>query len=203
MAPPTALGMSSDSVIYWCRGSVNWPSLFALRRSRQRHNPSNYGFILSYVASAPPPDLILLDLELPIKDGRQVLADIRADADLRAIPVVILTGSRNEDDIAEQSATRGVGVCHQAHRSAAVHRSYRVDRPLLADHRHLSPVSSRQSTDAQFGPQPLLSILQREYPKWMATDRGSVPTIAEATRSCPLAYSGRTRSWPAPRRPAR
>jgi chemotaxis family two-component system response regulator Rcp1 len=50
-------------------------------------------------ASAPRPDLILLDLNLPGRDGRQVLADIREDPDLGVIPVVILTGSKAEEDI--------------------------------------------------------------------------------------------------------
>jgi two-component system, chemotaxis family, response regulator Rcp1 len=47
----------------------------------------------------PRPDLILLDLNLPRKDGREVLADIRADPDLRRIPVVVLTTSAAEQDI--------------------------------------------------------------------------------------------------------
>jgi CheY-like chemotaxis protein len=46
------------------------------------------------------PDLIFLDLNLPRKDGREVLAEIKADADLKRIPVVILTTSRAEKDIA-------------------------------------------------------------------------------------------------------
>ena len=45
------------------------------------------------------PDLILLDLNLPKKDGRQVLAEIKADSALRAIPVVILTTSASEEDV--------------------------------------------------------------------------------------------------------
>jgi two-component system, chemotaxis family, response regulator Rcp1 len=45
------------------------------------------------------PDLILLDLNLPIKDGREVLAEIKADDDLKRIPVVILTTSKAEEDI--------------------------------------------------------------------------------------------------------
>ena len=48
---------------------------------------------------APRPDLILLDLNLPRKDGREVLAEIKADSKLKRIPVVVLTTSRNEDDI--------------------------------------------------------------------------------------------------------
>ena len=50
-------------------------------------------------ADAPRPGLILLDLNLPRKDGRQVLAEIKADENLRRIPVVILTTSRAEEDI--------------------------------------------------------------------------------------------------------
>lgn len=45
------------------------------------------------------PDLILLDLNLPKKDGREVLAEIKADQNLRHIPVVVLTTSRNDEDI--------------------------------------------------------------------------------------------------------
>jgi chemotaxis family two-component system response regulator Rcp1 len=50
-------------------------------------------------ADAPRPDLILLDLNLPGKDGREVLAEIKADKDLRRIPVVVLTVSKAEEDI--------------------------------------------------------------------------------------------------------
>jgi CheY-like chemotaxis protein len=50
-------------------------------------------------AEHPRPDLILLDLNLPRKDGREVLAEIKADASLRTIPVVVLTTSEAEEDI--------------------------------------------------------------------------------------------------------
>jgi two-component system, chemotaxis family, response regulator Rcp1 len=50
-------------------------------------------------SAAPRPDLILLDLNLPKKDGRQVLAEIKDDEDLKRIPVVILTVSSAEEDI--------------------------------------------------------------------------------------------------------
>jgi two-component system, chemotaxis family, response regulator Rcp1 len=48
---------------------------------------------------APRPDLILLDLNLPKKDGRQVLLEIKSDENLKRIPVVILTVSSAEEDI--------------------------------------------------------------------------------------------------------
>lgn len=47
----------------------------------------------------PRPDLILLDLNLPKKDGREVLAEIKTDLSLRLIPVIVLTTSDSEDDI--------------------------------------------------------------------------------------------------------
>jgi two-component system, chemotaxis family, response regulator Rcp1 len=50
-------------------------------------------------ANAPRPDIILLDLNLPRKDGRAVLAEIKKDPDLRRIPVVVLTTSRSEEDV--------------------------------------------------------------------------------------------------------
>ena len=52
-------------------------------------------------ATVPTPDLILLDLNLPKKDGREVLEDIKQDDKLRHIPVVILTTSQAEKDIIE------------------------------------------------------------------------------------------------------
>ena len=50
-------------------------------------------------ADAPRPDLILLDLNLPRKDGREVLAEIKSDPQLRTIPVVVLTTSHAEEDV--------------------------------------------------------------------------------------------------------
>ena len=49
--------------------------------------------------NAPRPGLILLDLNMPKKDGREALKEIKADADLRQIPIVVLTTSKAEEDI--------------------------------------------------------------------------------------------------------
>jgi CheY-like chemotaxis protein len=50
-------------------------------------------------ADAVRPDLVLLDLNLPRRDGREVLAEVKGDDDLRRIPVVVLTTSAAEEDI--------------------------------------------------------------------------------------------------------
>jgi CheY-like chemotaxis protein len=50
-------------------------------------------------ADAPRPDLVLLDLNLPRKDGREVLAEVKADEALKQIPVVVLTTSKADEDI--------------------------------------------------------------------------------------------------------
>lgn len=80
----------------------------ALRESKVRNNLSIVGDgqeALAFLrregryADAPRPDVILLDLNLPKKDGREVLADIKADPSLKRIPVVIITSSEAEQDI--------------------------------------------------------------------------------------------------------
>jgi CheY-like chemotaxis protein len=65
--------------------------------------------------AAPVPGLILLDLNLPKIDGRQVLGEVKADADLRRIPIVVLTTSGSEVDIV---------------RSYALHANAYVTKPL-------------------------------------------------------------------------
>lgn len=50
-------------------------------------------------ANVPHPDIVLLDLNLPRKDGREVLAEIKTDVHLKRIPVVVLTTSQSEEDI--------------------------------------------------------------------------------------------------------
>ena len=51
-------------------------------------------------ANAPRPNIVFLDLNMPRKDGREVLHEVKTDADLRRIPVVIMTSSQAEEDIA-------------------------------------------------------------------------------------------------------
>ena len=53
----------------------------------------------SSYSETPRPDLVLLDLNLPKKDGREVLAEVKADPDLQTMPVVVLTTSRTQQDI--------------------------------------------------------------------------------------------------------
>jgi two-component system, chemotaxis family, response regulator Rcp1 len=83
-------------------------TLESLKESKVRNNISVVGDGIEALAflrcqdkhgHAPRPDLILLDLNLPKKDGREVLADIKNDPELKRIPVVILTTSKAEEDI--------------------------------------------------------------------------------------------------------
>jgi len=80
----------------------------ALKEGKLRNNMNVVGdgeVALSYLRreagyeDAVRPDLVLLDLNLPRKDGREVLADMKADPNLRRIPVVVLTTSEAEEDI--------------------------------------------------------------------------------------------------------
>jgi CheY-like chemotaxis protein len=61
----------------------------------------------AHLAGRPYPGLILLDLNMPKRDGREALADMKADAALRRIPVVVLTTSKADEDIIR---TYGLGV---------------------------------------------------------------------------------------------
>lgn len=60
-------------------------------------------------ALAPRPDLILLDLNMPLMDGRESLAEIKADKDLRSIPVVVLTNSSADEDVLKTYELGGAG----------------------------------------------------------------------------------------------
>lgn len=77
-----------------------------------------YLFRLGQYESAPVPQLIILDLNMPKKDGREVLAEIKSDTVLSTIPVVILTTSQSEEDI---------------QRSYKLHASCFVTKPLELD----------------------------------------------------------------------
>ena len=69
-------------------------------------------------ADAIRPDLILLDLNLPKKDGREVLAEVKTDPELRRIPVVVLTTSGAEEDILRS---------YDLHANAYVKKPFDVD----------------------------------------------------------------------------
>jgi CheY-like chemotaxis protein len=69
-------------------------------------------------ADAPTPDLVLLDLNLPRVDGREVLAAVKADDELRQIPIVVLTTSEAEEDVL---------------RSYALHANAYVTKPVDFD----------------------------------------------------------------------
>jgi CheY-like chemotaxis protein len=70
-------------------------------------------------ADAPRPDLVLLDLNLPRRDGREVLAEIKTDPHLRQIPVVVLTTSQADEDIVRS---------YQLHANAYVTKPVDFDR---------------------------------------------------------------------------
>lgn len=55
--------------------------------------------VYTYLPKASHPCLIILDLNMPIKDGREVLKEIKNDSELRKIPIVVLTTSKNPEDI--------------------------------------------------------------------------------------------------------
>lgn len=66
----------------------------------------------------PRPDLILLDLNLPKKNGREVLAEMKSDPDLRTIPVVVLTTSSSDEDIL---------ASYDLHANCYVHKPMELD----------------------------------------------------------------------------
>jgi CheY-like chemotaxis protein len=80
----------------------------ALKESKLKNNlyvaedgveAMNFLYKTGKYSKMPRPDLVILDLNLPKKDGREVLAEIKNDDDLKRIPVVILTISKAEEDI--------------------------------------------------------------------------------------------------------
>lgn len=96
----------------------------ALKESKLKNNlhvvndgaeAMNFLYKKGNYADTPRPDLILLDLNLPKKDGREVLAEIKADENLKFIPVVVLTVSKSEEDI---------------HRSYGLHANCYIVKPI-------------------------------------------------------------------------
>ncbi len=69
--------------------------------ARDGEEAVNYLHRTNGFTNCPKPDLILLDLNLPKKNGTEVLADIKSDKSLMRIPVIILTASKAEEDIAK------------------------------------------------------------------------------------------------------
>jgi len=69
-------------------------------------------------ATLPRPDLILLDLNLPRKDGREVLVEIKSDPELRTIPVIMLTTSAAETDVL---------ACYEAHANSFITKPIDLD----------------------------------------------------------------------------
>ena len=78
-------------------------------------------------ASSPRPGLILLDLNMPRKDGREALQEIKEDPDLRAIPVVVLTTSKAEEDVVR---TYQLGVNSYIQKPVTFDRLVRVMQEL-------------------------------------------------------------------------
>lgn len=73
-----------------------------LRLSRKIVRVKNGQELIDYLRNgkSPRPDLVLLDLNMPIKDGREALQEIKSDERLKDIPVVVLTTSNSEEDVA-------------------------------------------------------------------------------------------------------
>ena len=86
-------------------------------------------------ADAPRPDVILLDLNLPRKDGREVLADIKEDPELKRIPVVVLTVSQAEEDILKNLQPPRQLLHHQAPGPGTLFGGGATGGKFLADHR--------------------------------------------------------------------
>ncbi len=83
---------------------------------------------------APRPDLILLDLNMPKMDGRQVLARIKADDDLKTIPTVILTTSEAEADIARSYQLNANCYLNKPVQLDAFERPGEEHQRILVDH---------------------------------------------------------------------
>ena len=81
----------------------------------------------AYLAGRPQPGLVLLDLNMPKRDGREALADMKADAALCRIPVVVLTTSKADEDIIR---TYGLGVSSFITKPVTFERLVEITRVL-------------------------------------------------------------------------
>ena len=72
---------------------------------------------------SPRPDLVLLDLNLPKKSGREVLAEVKSDDNLKIIPVIVLTSSSSEEDIAKS---------YELHANSYIKKPLSFDQLLVA-----------------------------------------------------------------------
>jgi CheY-like chemotaxis protein len=95
---------------------------------------------------APRPGIILLDLNMPRKDGREVLREIKATAELRRIPVVVLTTSKAEEGHPAQLRPARQRVRDQAGRLRPLHRGRAADRRVLRDRRQAARPSRIKTT---------------------------------------------------------
>lgn len=86
----TAEALKDARLVNELRFVENGEDLFDYLRRRGKYAPP---------AEAPRPGLILLDLNMPRKDGRAVLGELQQDPDLRTIPVVVLTTSKDDEDV--------------------------------------------------------------------------------------------------------
>ena len=77
----------------------------------------------THLEGAPYPGIILLDLNMPLKDGREALEEIKNDADLRHIPIIVLTTSKDEDDIL---SSYGLGASSYIVKPISLNRLMRV-----------------------------------------------------------------------------
>lgn len=115
--------------------------------------------------NAPRPDLVPLDLNLPHKNGRELLTEIKADADLRAIPVVVLAGSEAEEDIL-RSYELGANAFVQASRLRSFHRGGPPHRQLLRGRREAATATDPRSVGlaAPAAPHAILDSSDAQLP---------------------------------------
>ena len=136
------------------------------------------------------PDVILLDLNMPRMDGRQVLGEVKRDDDLRTIPIVVLTTSNADTDIVGSYTPAGQRLRHQADRPGRLQRRGAPDRRVLRSGRgaaetFLTRGSPRRVPRAGAAPaaRPALLNIFPEPPPW-----SSAATRIEAGTDVPASW---------------